>query len=136
MTVDRRHQGPAGSIRIMLPKRDVLPFSQAERSSGGVEIRLGCRSTVFVYRFYAHACGASRVLVGLRSKTSLGKEPVIYGLARIFQICGEFLGNQFEVVRSLGEAYYMVGPSRKFYAASLSQRDSRLIDFPLNIRGL
>jgi len=41
-------------------------------ASGGVEIRLGCRSTVFVYRFYAHACGASRVLVGLRSKTSLG----------------------------------------------------------------
>src|SRR5262249_42889331 len=40
-------------------------------ASGGVEIRLGCRSTVFVYRFYAHACGASRVLVGLRSKTSL-----------------------------------------------------------------
>jgi hypothetical protein len=48
-------------------------FSRCRRlsASGGVEVRLGCRSTVFVYRFYADVCGASEVLVGLRSKTSL-----------------------------------------------------------------
>ena len=39
----------------------------------------------------------------------VGKEPVIYGLARVFQMCGEFLGNQFDVVWSLEEAYDVVG---------------------------
>ena len=38
----------------------------------------------------------------------VGKEPVIYGLARIFQMCREYLHDQFEVVYSLEEAYDMV----------------------------
>jgi hypothetical protein len=44
-----------------------------------------------------------------RTHVVVGKEPVIYGLARVFQMCGEFLGNQFDVVWSLEEAYDIVG---------------------------
>ena len=44
-----------------------------------------------------------------RTHVVVGKEPVIYGLARVFQMCGEFLGNQFDVVWSLEEAYDVVG---------------------------
>ena len=49
-------------------------FSRFSRlnANGGVEIRLGCRSTVFVYRFYADASADGQTLVGLRSETSLG----------------------------------------------------------------
>jgi len=39
----------------------------------------------------------------------VGKFPVIYGLARLFQMCGEFVGNCFDVVHSLEEAYEIVG---------------------------
>jgi hypothetical protein len=41
-------------------------------ANGDFEIKLGCRSTVFVYRFYADEAIACHALVGLRSKTSLG----------------------------------------------------------------
>jgi hypothetical protein len=44
-----------------------------------------------------------------RTHVVVGKEPAIYGLARVFQMCSEFLGNQFDVVWSLEEAYHMVG---------------------------
>jgi hypothetical protein len=44
-----------------------------------------------------------------RAHVVVGKEPAIYGLARIFQMCSEFLGRQFSVVRSLEEAYEIVG---------------------------
>jgi len=36
-------------------------------------------------------------------------EPWIFGMARMFQICRDSLGEQFHVVRSLEEAYEMVG---------------------------
>ena len=40
----------------------------------------------------------------------VGKEPHIYGYARIFQMCREFLGgDKFDVVRTLKEAYDIVG---------------------------
>jgi hypothetical protein len=32
----------------------------------------------------------------------------MYGLARLFQICGENVGNEFEVVQTLEEAYKIV----------------------------
>jgi hypothetical protein len=44
-----------------------------------------------------------------RPQVLVGKQPSIYGLARVFQICEEFRGHQFEVVWSLAEAYDMVG---------------------------
>ncbi len=44
-----------------------------------------------------------------RPHVIVGKFPVIYGLARLFQMCGEFVGKEFEVVHSLEEAYERVG---------------------------
>jgi len=44
-----------------------------------------------------------------RTHVVVGKWPVIYGLARIFQMCGESVGKQFEVVWLLEEAYKIVG---------------------------
>jgi hypothetical protein len=39
----------------------------------------------------------------------VGKFQVIFGLARLFQMCGESVGKEFEVVHSLEEAYEIVG---------------------------
>jgi hypothetical protein len=39
----------------------------------------------------------------------VGQFPVIYGLARLFQMCGESVGNHFEVVHTLDEAYDIAG---------------------------
>ena len=33
---------------------------------------------------------------------------MVYGLARLFQMCGESVGKEFEVVHKLEEAYEMV----------------------------
>jgi len=44
-----------------------------------------------------------------RTHVVVGKEPCIYGLARVFQMCREFLGSEFEVVHSLEEAYEIIG---------------------------
>jgi hypothetical protein len=43
-----------------------------------------------------------------RPHVVVGKFPVIYGLARLFQMCGEFVGKEFEVVHTLEEAYEIV----------------------------
>ena len=51
-------------------------------------------------------CGATR------KQVVVGTEPVIFGLARMFEMCGEGGGNDaFEVARSLQEAYDIVGAS-------------------------
>src|SRR5215467_13093499 len=44
-----------------------------------------------------------------RPRVIVADEPWIFGLARMFQICRDSLGEQFHVVRSLEEAYEMVG---------------------------
>jgi hypothetical protein len=54
-----------------------------------------------------------------RTHVVVGKEPVIYGLARIFQMCVEFLDYQFSVVRSLGEAYDITGVRPQDFTARL-----------------
>jgi hypothetical protein len=46
---------------------------------------------------------------GGKARVIVGKEPVIYGLARLFQICGDNVGQEFEVVHTLEEAYDIVG---------------------------
>ena len=43
-----------------------------------------------------------------RPHVVVGKFPAVYGLARIFQMCGESIGGQFEVVHTLEEAYDIV----------------------------
>src|SRR5215471_6846202 len=45
-----------------------------------------------------------------RAHVVVGTEPHIYGFARIFQMCREFrVGENFDVVHSLEEAYNIVG---------------------------
>jgi hypothetical protein len=39
----------------------------------------------------------------------VGEAPAIFGLARIFQMCGESVGKEHEVVHTLEEAYKIVG---------------------------
>ena len=39
----------------------------------------------------------------------VGYFPVIYGLARLFQMCGESVGSEFGVVHTLDEAYDIAG---------------------------
>ena len=43
-----------------------------------------------------------------RKQVVVGKEGHMYGLARLFQISGENVGNEFEVVQTLEEAYKIV----------------------------
>jgi hypothetical protein len=44
-----------------------------------------------------------------RPQVVVGNHPVIYGLARLFQICEENTGKPFEVVHTLEEACDIVG---------------------------
>jgi len=44
-----------------------------------------------------------------RPRVIVADEPWIFGMARMFQICRDSLGEQFHVVRSLEEAYAMLG---------------------------
>jgi len=44
-----------------------------------------------------------------RPHVVVGKFSVIYGLARLFQMCGESVGQALAVVRSLDKAYEIVG---------------------------
>ena len=43
-----------------------------------------------------------------RRHVVVGQFPMVYGLARLFQMCGESVGKEFEVVHKLEEAYEMV----------------------------
>ena len=38
----------------------------------------------------------------------VGTEPVIFGLARVFQMCSEAIGSEFQVVHTVEEAYRIV----------------------------
>ena len=49
----------------------------------------------------------------------VGKEPSIYGLARLFQIFGDNVGKEFEVVHTLEEAYDIVGARPEHFTECL-----------------
>ena len=79
MTVDRLDQVPARGRKgnasdhsDRIAQCGMLSRIRRLNASGDVELRLGCRSTVFVYGFYPAEYIGRHVLVGLRSKTSLG----------------------------------------------------------------
>jgi hypothetical protein len=44
-----------------------------------------------------------------RKQVVVGTEPVIFGLARVFEMCDQSIGSEFQVVHSLEEAYDIVG---------------------------
>jgi hypothetical protein len=49
------------------------------------------------------------VVPGGRTHVTVAREPSVFGLARMFQLCRDFFGEQYKVVHSLGEAYEAVG---------------------------
>jgi hypothetical protein len=44
-----------------------------------------------------------------RKHVVVGAAPAIFGLSRVFQMCGEAVGKEHEVVHTLEEAYKIVG---------------------------
>ena len=48
---------------------------------------------------------------------------MIYGLARLFQLCGESVGHPFELVHSLKEAYNIVGGRPEDFTERLYPKD-------------
>jgi hypothetical protein len=54
-----------------------------------------------------------------RKQVVVGKEGHMYGLARLFQISGENVGNEFEVVQTLEEAYQIVEASPEDFTQRL-----------------
>jgi hypothetical protein len=54
-----------------------------------------------------------------RPHVVVGKFPVIYGLARLFQMCGEYVGKEFEVVHTLEEAYEKIGARHEDFTQRL-----------------
>jgi hypothetical protein len=44
-----------------------------------------------------------------RKQVVVGEEPVIFGLARVFEMCGESIGSEFQVVHTVQGAYDIVG---------------------------
>ena len=44
-----------------------------------------------------------------RKHVVVGAAPAIFGLSRVFQMCGEAVGKEHEVVHTLDEAYEIVG---------------------------
>ena len=59
-----------------------------------------------------------------KARVVVGKEPSIYGLARLFQICGDNIGKEFEVVHTLEEAYDIVGVGPKDFTQRLFPKKS------------
>src|SRR5262249_43981183 len=66
----------------------------------------GTRFPPDLFRAFARR---SHPFPGGKTRVVVGKEPHIYGLARLFQICGDNVGKEFEVVHTLEEAYDIVG---------------------------
>jgi hypothetical protein len=54
-----------------------------------------------------------------RPHVVVGKEPHIFGLARVFQMCRDFIGQEFEVVHTVEEAYAIVGVRREDFTERL-----------------
>jgi hypothetical protein len=57
-----------------------------------------------------------------RPQVIAAKAPAIFGLSRMFQICREFLGEEFQVVGSMKEAYEMVGACPRDFTERLFPR--------------
>jgi len=58
-----------------------------------------------------------------RPRVIVAEEPWMFGLARMFQICRDFVGEQFHVVQSLEEAYDMVGVRPEDFTERIFPKD-------------
>jgi hypothetical protein len=66
------------------------------------------KSTIPAEAIRSFALRAPAVPEG-RTRVEVAKEPSVYGLARMFQLYRDFMGEQYQVVHSLEEAYDMIG---------------------------
>jgi hypothetical protein len=76
--------------------------------AGIYDLSLAKDSTLPTYMVRSFARRPPSIPMG-RTHVVVGRAPAIYGLARIFQMCQEHLYSKFEVVRTLQEAYDIVG---------------------------
>ena len=60
---------------------------------------------------------------GGRSHVTVAREPSVFGLARMFQLCRDFFGEQYQVVNSLGEAYEVVGVRPEDFTQRIFPKD-------------
>ena len=60
---------------------------------------------------------------GGRAHVTVAREPSVFGLARMFQLCRDFFGEQYQVVDSLEEAYGIVGARPEDFTERLFPKD-------------
>lgn len=87
--------GPYAAIYDLSATKDTTISTDAVRGFGR-------------YRPPAIPMGACPHCGELRKQVVVGTEPHIFGLARVFQMCGEPIGSEHQVVKTLEEAFEMV----------------------------
>jgi len=60
---------------------------------------------------------------GPRHRVAVAKQPAMFGLARMLQLFQDILGEHFRVVRSLEEAYELLGVGPEDFTQHVSLRD-------------
>ena len=94
------------------------------------DLHMAKDTTIPTYMIGHFACLAPSIPMG-RPHVVVGESPVIYRLARLFQMCSENVGNTFEVVNMLEEAYEIVGDhpedfTKRLYDASIEIAEAYL----------
>jgi hypothetical protein len=122
MTAYQIDLDPVHSVIRLTVTEEIISLRTAEdchrrlsvlTSSGGpyaaiYDLSMAKGTTIPTNRVRTFALRRPSIPVG-RKHVVVGKFPAIYGLARLFQMCGEFVGKEFEVVHTLEEAYEIVG---------------------------
>jgi hypothetical protein len=60
---------------------------------------------------------------GGRPKVIVAREPALYGLARMGELIRDSMGGQLQIVRSMDEAYELLGASREDFSQRLYPED-------------
>ena len=72
-----------------------------------------------------------------RKQVVVGTEPAIFGLARVFEMCADPIGKEFQVVHTIEEAYEIVETKAEDFTECLSVEESvEERNYPSWARGL
>jgi hypothetical protein len=77
------------------------------------------RDTTITTQMVRNFASRTPSIPGGRPQVVVGKAPVIYGLARLFQTCEEGSGAVYDVVHTLAEAYEIVGAAPEDFTERL-----------------
>jgi hypothetical protein len=66
---------------------------------------------------------ALRPTVPEGTHVTVAREPSVFGLARMFQLIRDFIGEQYQVVHSLEEAYHIIGVRPEDFTQHLFPKD-------------